>query len=379
MTGASQLRRRRMTMRGERVGSVPVKTKEIQSKRQRCAATPYLSFPCTAISLQTYFVPPESVIRAAAGSRFFSAMQAKDRNPAAWQTEHDDYDPYFGDDFRTAAPEPLAMDGYHPKPALTRAAAAATVFTSPEAAQSAASSARPATKSEARSATGRRNVHAIFFCFFSPDGAKPRSTLSALVFWGVDLFKERFVHVECLFNFGGDPQDQKNWQALSVSEARGSGIFGRKPSYYRDGRWAVLRMCDMQQTLRNRMYDFAVAEARRRRSYNRGMLLSTLPGLSLCTPVVYYTPGCKTCIGTGPNTVYCVQLMVELLAQVFPLEYRDLRSDTLRPDGFHRALCARSKVECCMFSLEVKDEVTVRKALLKDAEASVWDPPMAEF
>ena len=222
---------------------------------------------------------------------------------------------------------------------------------------------------------GERWIKDVFFCFYAPKGAQPRSGLSALVNWTVSFFKETYTHVECLFLFGGDPMDQHNWLSLAVSEKRGTGISTRTPSFYRDNRWLIIRMIHLQESQRAAMFNFAVDEARRARAYNRNGMVCTLPYVSVCAPIVRYTPGCASCTGTGPNTVFCVQLMAEMLQRVFPEAYRDLYPESLRPERFLHELRRRSQTTACILGIEAQDPVSTAGVILDAVGRDPWVAP----
>lgn len=222
---------------------------------------------------------------------------------------------------------------------------------------------------------GERWIKDVFFCFYAPNGAQPRSGLSAVVNWGVSFFKEQYTHVECLFLFDGDPMDRANWLSLEVSEKHGTGLSTRPPTFYRDSRWLVIRMTRLQESQRASMFNFAVDQARLHRAYSRTGILCTMPYVSLCAPIVRYTPGCASCTGTGANSVFCVQLMGEMLQRVFPDAYGDLYPESLRPERFLAELRRRSQTATCILGLETQDSVSTAGLILDTVGRDPWVAP----
>lgn len=229
--------------------------------------------------------------------------------------------------------------------------------------------------------SGRSRIVDVFFCFFEPNGAKPRSGLSAWVHWGVNLLSERFTHVECLFLFEDDsPGGQRKWMALTVDERRGTGIAMRPPAFYRDGRWTVVRLVHIQASEKAAMYNFAVDEARKRRSYNRAALLRTMPYVGCCAPVVQYTPGCASCVGgaSAKDSVFCVQLMGEMMQKAFGTRYRDLYPQSLSPDKFLAEVVRRSGdggTARVMLGPETGDLQATTTVMLDTVGRDVWETP----
>ena len=181
----------------------------------------------------------------------------------------------------------------------------------------------------------QRFIETVFFCFYTPKDSQPHDSLSRLVTWGVRFFQEKYTHVECLFKLDGLPTNPDSWHALSVAEKTGSGLFVSKVEYYRGSRWAILRLTGVTDAEKASLYKFAMAERGRTRTYNYGAVINTAPyGISYCAPVVRYSPCCYKCVPTGNNTVYCVQLMMEMLQSVWPDKFALVRADSLRPDQF---------------------------------------------
>ena len=215
-------------------------------------------------------------------------------------------------------------------------------------------------------------VREVYFCFFVPMGAEPKSDLSRLVYRGLEWFKERYPHVECLFRMDGGNQE---WIAFTVSEKEPVGIYARPPAWYRDGRWVMMKLRTVERE-RMQMWKFAVREAKRQRAYNHGGLITTVPCLSVaCFPFMCCLPLCFPTMTFGPNTVFCAQLMCEMMQHVFPDDYRGLLPERVRPDRFFIELSARSSVAPSVMSVESGDATTVRNELLAAAGTDLWSRP----
>lgn len=183
-----------------------------------------------------------------------------------------------------------------------------------------------------RSSSSR--ISNVYLCFFASAGVTPSSSFAALAYWSVSFLRETYSHVECLFCFDGDVVDEgsNNWHALSVNEQNGSGLWRRTMDSYRLGRWAILRLNNLTPDQRRTLYAFAQHENREPRAYKFAAAISTTPYLSVCTPIVTYTPGCSLCLSSGPRTVFCAQLILEMLNTVFDKQLSDLDFNAIRPD-----------------------------------------------
>lgn len=231
-----------------------------------------------------------------------------------------------------------------------------------------------------RSATPHNSVEDVFLCFFMPRNTTPSSQFSAYIRWALDLFGERFSHVECLFKFYGDPREKTSWRAFTVSENKGVQMFYRKTDWYRGARWSVLRLLTDEKK-RNRMFNFALTQARERRPYNHAVMCLAVPYLScLCAPLVSccgpLLRSCSPSYNIGGNSVYCVQLVCEMLKHAFPDDYADLQSNRVRADYLHELLLRRPPgVQRVILDIESENETAVQTALLNFSGSDMREQP----
>lgn len=220
------------------------------------------------------------------------------------------------------------------------------------------------------------NVMNVFFCFFAPGGATPKSGLSRAVFRLTSLMKEHFVHVECLFRIGSS-DGRHSYYALTVSEKDGCGIQARTLEYFHSGRWEIWTFNNLSQKTRNQMWTFACRQASMNRSYNHGAVISAVPIISCCNPVVKYTPGCGSLVGSGPQTVFCAQLMWELLDATFPTQFSDINADSVRPQQVLHEMQRRipDVVQQIILTLDTQDRQATQRAMLDFAGTDMWAPP----
>lgn len=224
-----------------------------------------------------------------------------------------------------------------------------------------------------------RHIESVFLCFYAPKGAKPATAFGKLVDYWTGLMGERYQHVECLFDRGTNEHgvyDEHRFHALNVSAKDASGCYQRAIDYYRDGRWAVYRLKDLTDNQKKAMYDFARKESKKQRKYNYGSTVSTNPGCHYLLPVCTYTPGFSRCIPTGEDTVFCVQLMMEVMKQAYPTKLADLRADSMRPDVFLAQMCARIPgITQVSLIVDTQSERQLVDKLSRIAGTNVWDPP----
>lgn len=220
------------------------------------------------------------------------------------------------------------------------------------------------------------HVMSVLFCFFAPGGATPRSGLSRAVYWMTSFMKEHFVHVECLFRIGSS-DGQQSYYALTVTEKDGCGIERRTLDFFHSGRWEMWTFNNLSQNTRNQMWAFARRQAEQKRSYNHGAVISAVPIVSCCNPVVQYTPGCGSLFGSGSSTVFCAQLMWELLQATFPDQFNDISADSVRPQQVLHEMQRRlpSVVQQVILTLDTQDRQATQRALLAFVGEDTWAPP----
>lgn len=217
-------------------------------------------------------------------------------------------------------------------------------------------------------------VVSVRLCFYAPRGAHSSSTLGQWIHWWTTYLQEQYTHVECLFELNRPEADPTRWVALTVSERERSGMYKTEIGHYRDGRWFVMKLVNLTVEQRAALYNFAVCERQRKRSYNYAAIVNNGPA-SCCAPVVRYTPCCVSCVPSGPKTVYCVQLMLEMLATVFPGRFDDIQSDRYRPDQFLALVSHRMQWRWSQLVLESEQQVDIERAMLRGAGANLSEPP----
>ncbi len=186
---------------------------------------------------------------------------------------------------------------------------------------------------------------AVLFCFNAcpgevhedlrgkPDPARPRGYTESAVAWALDSFGDKYKHVECLFHYRGNPEDNRNWRCLTVFQFHGSAVYFHGYKHFKEGRWDFYRMVDLPVSIRSKLWEFAVHENDHPRAYSDLTLLNTVPSTSWLSPIINYTP-CLCCVPRPKNTVYCAQLLIELMKYAFPKDWAAVPGGTLRPDGF---------------------------------------------
>lgn len=190
---------------------------------------------------------------------------------------------------------------------------------------------------------------AVIFCFnLMPNEVssdlrgrrQQRGYVSEAIMWALERLGDRYKHVECLFHSKGDQEDINNWRALTTFEKTGSGVYYHTYRYFKGGRWEMYKLTDLPHTLRLKLWEFAWRENERPRTYQTMALLNTVPStscLGACTP--------------RSDSVYCAQLMLELMQYAFPELWRDIAPNSLRPDGFFDALRRRHRIEHVVLDL----------------------------
>jgi len=222
----------------------------------------------------------------------------------------------------------------------------------------------------------QRDIKAVFLCFYTPKGAKSSTRFGQLVDYVTSMVGERFNHVECLFDRGGDIKDPERFHALNVSSKDVSGCYTRTLDYYRDCRWVIYQLRGLSLSQKQTMYLFTRKESSKQRGYNYGSTLSTTPGINCLLPICTYTPGLSRCMPSGKDTVFCVQLIAEMMKLVYAKELIDLRTDSMRPDVFLAQMLSRlpSVVQVAL-TLETQSEAHMTRTLLRDAGTDLWEPP----
>lgn len=205
----------------------------------------------------------------------------------------------------------------------------------------------------------------VIFCFNAmPREVTPELRGSApskqgyghgLVMWALETLGDKYKHVECLFHYKGDPNNRFNWRALTAFEKTGSGVYLHSFNYYKDGRWDCYRLVDVPHAMRLKLYEFATRENDNPRSYQQLALLNTVPSTS-------WLGSCTTCCAPPQSTVYCTQLMVELMKYAYPEVWRDVSATGIRPDGFLKELLRRHKAEIVVLDLIAPNQRVLSRA-----------------
>jgi hypothetical protein len=193
-----------------------------------------------------------------------------------------------------------------------------------------------------------------------------QSLAMRLIYWGLGWFGDTFKHVECLFYTSGNPRLPTNWAALTVSAGNSSGLYEHMADHYSDGRWSFFVITGLQYAELKAMWDFAVHEHESPRSYSNMVLLEANPSTAWVAPVVRYTPGCGALCssGSGPrDSVYCVELISEMLVRAFPKLYPDGKLTGLRPDGLLALLRQRHELTQVVLGAETGDAAALERQM----------------
>jgi hypothetical protein len=173
----------------------------------------------------------------------------------------------------------------------------------------------------------------IYWCFQRVDNARPSTRLmrfirSFLVSWG-----QEYGHVELLFYFAGNDTDPNNWQALTVFNKDGVGVYKHPLDYFRDYHWRIL-MHTASHAERRALYTYALSVT--------GRSFSVTALASIVSPTLGWLARFARCCclrpqgGEGENAkrepMFCAQIMVEALKAAWPERFRHYDSVSATPD-----------------------------------------------
>lgn len=156
----------------------------------------------------------------------------------------------------------------------------------------------------------------------------------------VEMWRERYVHIEVLFYFrNGDSSvvnDTNDYQRFTVYSEGGVGLYQGLPEFFREGKWQIIRM-DVTQDVRLRMYQFAASC--NGRAFNNAMFTNFFAGTRWIGSLLSGTfLGRWMGFGNDGSTYFCAQMMTDMLKHVYPDAMACYDSARMTPDATYSAL-----------------------------------------